>query len=431
MNNNFNFIQRLRNAYNVFLDRSKEEVVTTEQHAGSAYSTPLFRKRFNYGTDRSLVSAIYNRASIDVAALKFSHVRVDKNETFKEEIDSGLNRCLNVEANIDQTHRAFIQDVVMSMFDEGVVAVVPTDTSISLVDNNAFDILTLRTAKIVQWYPHYVKLRVYNDNTGEKEDITLHKSKVAIIENPLYAVMNEPSSILKRLINKLNILDAIDEQSGSGKLDLIMQLPFVVKSDKRKEQAEARRKDIQDQLKDSQYGIAYVDATEKITQLNRPAENQMMSQIEYLTRMLFSQLGISEAILDGSADEKELLNYYNRTVEPIASSISTEFKRKFLTKTAQTQGQSVMHFRNLFSIVTPERLADLADKLTRNEIASPNDMRAVMGWRPSKDEGADELRNRNLNQVQPGTEQPINVTDQLNKSVGSDRVGLNNQSKGE
>jgi hypothetical protein len=294
------------------------------------------------------------------------------------------------------------------MCDEGVVALVPIDTSVSLTDSNSFDILTMRTAKILQWYPHHVRLQVYNDNRGEKEEITLHKSKVGIVENPLYSIMNEKNSVLQRLITKLNLLDVIDEQSGSGKLDLIIQLPYVIKGEKRKEQAESRRKDLQDQLKDNAYGIAYTDGTEKVVQLNRPAENNLMSQIEYLTRMAYAQLGISEAILSGTADEKELLNYYNRTVEPMVSALTDELARKFLTKTAQTQGQTIMHFRDLFSIVTPERLADLADKLTRNEIASPNDLRAALGWKPSKAPGADELRNRNLNQQAP--EEPMDVT---------------------
>lgn len=411
MNNNFSFLKRLTSAWNVFIDRDPSEEVRT-QH-GAAYSSPPHRPRLQYGTDRSIVGSIYNRIAVDVSVVKVRHARVDDNETFLETIDSGLNRCLSVEANIDQTHRDFIRDVVMSLCDEGVVALVPVDTSIGLTNNNSFDILTLRTAKIVQWHPHHVRVRLYNDNSGDKQELTLHKSKVAIIENPLYSIMNEKNSILQRLILKLNLLDVIDNQSGSGKLDLIIQLPYVVKSKLRKEQAEQRRKDLENQLKDSQYGVAYADGTEKVIQLNRPAENNLMSQIEYLTRMVYAQLGISEALLSGTADENELVNYYNRTVEPMVSAITTEMKRKFLTRTAQTQGQTIMHFRDLFAIVTPERLSDLADKLTRNEIASPNDLRAVMGWKPSKAEGADELRNRNLNQPE---EQPINVTEQL-KSV--------------
>lgn len=415
MNNNFNVIERLRSAWNVFIDRNRSEEVKTV--VGPAYSSPPHIKRLQYGNDRSIVGAIYNRMAIDVSVMTLRHARVDENESYLETIDSGLNRCLSIEANIDQTNRDFIRDIVMSMCDEGVVALVPVDTSVSLTNSNTFDILTMRTARVLQWHPHHVRLQVYNDNRGEKEEITLHKSKVAIIENPLYSIMNEKNSILQRLIRKLNLLDAVDEQSGSGKLDLIIQLPYVVKSDTRKAQAEARRKDLENQLKDSTYGVAYTDGTEKVIQLNRPAENNLMSQIEYLTRMVYAQLGISEAILNGTADEKELLNYYNRTVEPIASAIANEMARKFLTKTAQTQGQTILLFRDLFAIVTPERLADLADKLTRNEIASPNDLRAAMGWKPSKAKGADELRNRNLNQAQPNDQQPIDATNTVFDTV--------------
>lgn len=410
MNNNF--LGRLRSAWNIFTDRNPKEEL--ENH-GPAYSMPLHRFRLQYGNDRSIVGAIYNRIAIDVSALSVRHVRVDENESFTETISSGLNRCLSVEANIDQTHRDFIRDVVMSLCDEGVVALVPVDTSISLSANNAFDILTMRTAKIIQWHPEHVRLRMYNDRSGEKEELTLHKSKIAIIENPLYSVMNEKNSIVQRLIAKLNLLDVIDEQSGSGKLDLIIQLPYVVKSETRKQQAEKRRKDLQDQLKDSTYGVAYTDGTEKVIQLNRAVENNLMAQIEYLTRMVYAQLGMSEAILDGTAEEKELLNYYNRIVEPMISAITGEMTRKFLTRTAQTQGQRVTHFRNLFSIVTPERLAELADKLGRNEIASPNEFRAVIGMKPSKAEGADELRNRNLNQANQSPEESMNVTDEFKR----------------
>jgi hypothetical protein len=376
-----------------------------------------------YGNEKSIVAAIYNRIATDVSVMEIRHVRVDENNSYVETINSGINNCLSLEANEDQTSQGFIQDVVMSMFDEGVVAIVPVDTSVNLMNQNSFDILSLRTARVVQWYPHHVRLLLYNDNRGEKEELTLPKSKVGLIENPFYSVVNEKNSVAQRLIAKLNLLDAVDEQSSSGKLDVIIQLPYVVKSKTRQEQAEQRRKDLQDQLKDSKYGVAYTDGTEKVIQLNRPAENNLMEQIEYLTRMLYSQLGISEAILNGTADEKELLNYYNRIIGPIASAISIEFKRKFLTKTAQTQGQSIMHFRNLFSMITPERLADLADKLTRNEIASPNDMRAVVGWKPSKAPGADELRNRNLNQSP--AEPPLDATKEF------DKLNQVNQNKGD
>jgi portal protein len=417
---NNTFLSRLKSAWNVFLDRSPTEEI--KQFYGPAYTIPQHRKRLQYGNERSIVGAIYNRCAVDVSVMKLRHVRVDENDTYLETIDSGLNRCLSIEANIDQTNRDFLRDLVMSMFDEGSVAMVPVDTSVNLINQNSYDILSIRTARIVQWYPHHVRVSVYNDNRGEKEELTLPKSKIGIIENPFYAVMNEKNSILQRLIAKLNLLDTIDEISGSGKLDLIIQLPYIVKSETRQAQAEKRRKDLDEQLKDSKYGVAYIDGTEKVVQLNRPAENNLMTQIEYLTRMLYSQLGISEAILNGTADEKEQLSYYNRMVEPVVSAITEEMKRKFLTKTAITQGQSIVHFRDLFSIVTPERLADLSDKLTRNEIASPNDMRAAIGWKPSKAKGADELRNRNLNQSQNESGEALDVTNEF------DRV---NQDKGE
>jgi hypothetical protein len=388
------YLDRLRSAVNVFLDRNQKEE-SYQQH-GPAYSIPQFKPRLGYGNERSIVGAIYTRIAVDVSMIKFRHVRMDENDNYVETIDSGLNSCLSLEANLDQTNRDFIQDIAMSMFDEGSVAIIPTDTSVSIVNQNAFDILTMRTGKIVQWYPHHVRVSVYNENKGEREEIVVPKSNTGIIQNPFYSIMNERNSIAQRLIAKLNLLDAIDQQSGSGKLDLIIQLPYVVKSETRKAQAEERRTSIQEQLKDSQYGIAYTDGTEKITQLNRPVENNLMAQIEYLTRMLYSQLGLSEKILDGTADENELISYFNRVIEPICSTISIEMKRKFISRTAQTQGQSVKYFRDLFSIVTPERLPDLADKLTRNEIASPNDIRAVIGWKPSKAKGADEIRNRNI-----------------------------------
>lgn len=415
MNNN-NFLGRLRSSFNLFLDRSPAEEAKTI--FGPAYSLPQHQRRLMFGNDRSMVAAIYNRIAVDVSVVQMRHIRVDENDSYLESIDSGLNHCISVESNIDQTSRDFLRDIVMSLVDEGAVAIVPTDTSVNLTNNTAFDVLTMRTAKVVQWYPYHVMVRVYNERSGIKEDIVLEKTKVAIIENPLYSIMNEPSSVFQRLVLKLNLLDAIDKQSGSGKLDLIIQLPYTVKSDARKKQAEQRRRDLESQLKDSQYGVAYADGTEKVIQLNRPVENNLMNQIEYLTRMVYTQLGISEAILNGTADEKELLNYYNRTIEPLATAITDELSRKFLTKTARTQGQKVAHFRNLFSIVTPERLADLADKLTRNEIASPNDLRAAMGWKPSKDPGADQLRNRNLNQADSNPEQksePMNVTNEFSR----------------
>lgn len=388
-------IARERTAWNVF--KNRDPVSENRYDRGMSSSRSNHKNRLSGGNEKSIVSSVYTRSAIDVAALRFMHIRVDENENFIQKVNSGLNRCLNVEANIDQPKRAFIQDVVMSMFDEGSVAIVPVDTSVSLVNSGSFDILSMRTGKIVEWFPRHVRVQLYNDRTGIKEEITLPKSKVGIIENPLFAVMNEPNSTLQRLIRKLNLLDAIDEQSGSGKLDLIVQVPYGIKSDSLQKKAQQRRDDLEEQLNDSKYGVAYLDGTEKIIQLNRPAENNLMGQIEYLTRMLYSQLGMTESIFDGTADEVTLLNYYNRTIEPVASAITDELKRKFLTLTAQTQGQSIMHFRNMFGLITSTGLADLVDKLSRNEVVTGNEFRAVLGFTPSKDKGADELRNKNLN----------------------------------
>jgi len=334
---------------------------------------------------------------MDVAAVNIQHVRLDEEGIFESTIDSSLNYILTTEANIDQTSRAFIQDIVMSMFDEGAVAVVPVDTTIDPQISGSYDIHTMRTGKVVTWYPKHVRIRLYNDITGTPEEITLPKNMVAIIENPLFAIMNEPNSTLKRLIRKLAILDAIDEQSGSGKLDLIIQLPYVIKSDARREQAEKRRKDIEVQLSGSKYGIAYTDGTERVTQLNRPAENNLMTQIQYLTSMLYSQLGLTEDVFTGKADEATMLNYNNRTIVPILNAIIDEFKRKFLTKTARTQRQSIMYFKDAFSLVPANELANVADKFTRNEILTSNEVRSIIGYKPSKDPGADELRNKNIN----------------------------------
>lgn len=417
MNNSFNILNRLSSAWNIFRDRNRAEEAKTIP--GSVYSVPQHRPRFNFGNERSIVGAVYNRIATDVSLTEMRHIKVDENDNFVANIDSGLNSCLSLESNIDQHSQAFLSDIVMSMMDEGVVAIVPVDTSVNINSQGSFDILTMRTAKVIQWYPRHVRVLLYNDTTGEKEEITLPKTRVGLIENPFYSVVNAPNSIAQRLIAKLNLVDAIDQQSGSGKMDLIIQLPYVVKGDTRKAQAEERRKNLESQLMDSKYGVAYTDGTEKVIQLNRPVENNLMTQIEYLTRMLYSQLGISEAILNGTADEKELLNYNNRIITPIANAIALELKRKFLSKTARTQGQTVKVFRDMFSLVTPERLADLSDKLTRNEIASPNDMRAVIGWKPSKAKGADELRNRNLNPAQQDQAsqtqgQPLDVTKEFN-----------------
>ena len=386
---------RLQHAWNAFLNR--DPTYWRASYGPASYYRPD-KIRPTMGNERSMVSSVYNRIALDVAYIDIFHARLDDDGRYTEQISSGLNECLNLSANIDQTGKAFIQDIVMSMMDEGVVAIVPVDTTINPEVSGSFDILSMRTGKIKEWYPEHVTVELYNEKTGRKEDLLLPKNTIGIIENPLYAVMNEPNSTLQRLIRKLNLLDVIDEQSGSGKLDLIIQLPYVIKTPARKQQAEERRRDIEMQLAGSKYGIAYTDGTEKITQLNRPVENNLMKQIEYLTNMLYSQLGLTQEILNGSADEKTMLNYYNRTIEPIVSSIVDEMKRKFLTKTARTQGQSIVYFRNPFKLVPVAELAEISDKLTRNEIASSNEIRQIIGWKPSDEPGADELRNKNLNQ---------------------------------
>ena len=396
------FTDRLQHAWNAFLNR--DPTYEFRDHGMISTYKPD-RVRFTRGNERSIVTSVYNRIALDVSSIDINHAKMDENGRFKEVIQSGLNECLTINANIDQTGKAFIQDVVMSMMDEGCVAIVPVDTTTNPTITGSFDINSLRTGQIIEWRPEFVKVRLYNDRTGQKEDVLLPKKSVAIIENPLYAVINEPNSTMQRLIRKLNLLDVIDEQSGSGKLDLIIQLPYVIKSEARRQQAENRRKDIEMQLAGSKYGIAYTDGTEKITQLNRPAENNLMKQIEYLTSMLYSQLGITQSVLDGTADERTMLNYYNRTIEPIISAIIDEMKRKFLTKTARTQNQSIVYFRNPFKLVPINELAEISDKFTRNEIATSNEIRQIIGWKPSDDPGADELRNKNLNQkaedVQP------------------------------
>lgn len=389
---------RLKHAWNAFMNRDPTEV---DYDIGPAYYYRPDRPRLTRGNERSIVTAVYNRIALDVSDIDIRHVRLDENGRYIEDINSGLNNCLTVEANIDQTGKAFIQDVVMSMLDEGCVAIVPVDTTLNPKVTGSYDINSMRTGKIIQWYPQHVKVNLYNDKTGRKEEVTLPKSMVAIVENPLYAVMNEPNSTLQRLIRKLNLLDYVDEQTGAGKLDLIIQLPYVIKSNARRQQAEDRRADIERQLKDSKYGIAYTDGTERITQLNRPVENNLMKQIEYLTSMLYSQLGINQAVLDGTADEKTMLNYTNRSIGPIISAIVDEMKRKFLTKTARSQMQSIRYFKDPFKLVPVNEIAEISDKLTRNEIASSNEIRQIIGWKPSQDPAADELRNKNLNQQSP------------------------------
>lgn len=386
---------RMRRAWNIFMNRDP-----SREYRDSGYSSYYRpdRPRLTRGNEQSIVTSVYNRIAMDVASVGIRHVRLDENGRYSSDIKSGLNNCLTLEANIDQTARAFIQDVVISMFDEGCVAIVPVDTTEDPDRTDSYDILSMRTGKIIEWKPRHIKVRVYNDRTGLKEDILVAKDSVAIIENPLYAVINEPNSTMQRLIRKLNLLDIIDEQSSSGKLDLIIQLPYVIKTELKRQQAEQRRRDIENQLAGSKYGIAYTDGTERITQLNRPVENNLMSQIEYLTRMLYSQLGITDTVMDGSADEKTMLNYNNRTIEPIISAIVDEMKRKFLTKTARSQLQSILFFRDPFKLVPVNDLAEIADKFTRNEIMTSNEIRQIVGMKPSDDPRADELRNKNLNE---------------------------------
>ena len=404
------FTDRLQHAWNAFMNKDPTNYYTP---SGSSYSRRPDRPRFTRGNERSTVTSVYNRIALDVASLNIKHCDLDSNGRMGSVRDSGLNTCLNLEANIDQTGRSFIQDVVMSMFDEGCVAIVPVDTDIELNESGSFDILSMRTAKILEWYPSDVRVRLYNDRTGNKEELILPKKSIAIIENPLYAIINEPNSTMQRLIRKLSLLDIVDEQSGSGKLDLIIQLPYVIKSDARRQQAEMRRKDIEEQLK-GPYGIAYTDGTEKVIQLNRPVENNLMHQVEYLTSMLYSQLGMTQSILDGSADEQTLLNYYTRTIEPIISAIVDEMKRKFLTKTARSKGQTIVFFRDPFKLVPVNNIADIADKFTRNEILTSNEVRQIIGFIPSKDPKADELVNSNIRQPE---EKEKSYTQPIDKNI--------------
>lgn len=410
------FGSRLKHAWNAFTGN----IQMNYRDLGMSYSYRADRPRMSRGNERSIVTSVYNRIALDVAALNVQHVRLDENGRFLSVIDDGLNNCLTLEANVDQTARSFIQDVVISMFDEGSVAIVPVDTTTDPNVSGSYDIQSLRVGQILDWYPQYIRTRVYNEQTGRKEDIVVPKSAVAIIENPLYAVINEPNSTMQRLIRKLNLLDVIDEQSGSGKLDLIIQLPYVIKTEARRQQAENRRKDIESQLSGSKYGIAYTDGTEHITQLNRSVNNNLMSQIEYLTSMLYSQLGITQSILDGTADEKTMLNYNNRTIEPIISAIVDEMKRKFLTKTARSQRQSISFFRDPFKLVPVNEIAEIADKFTRNEIMTSNEIRQVVGMKPSDDPRADELRNKNLSEPsgsdQQSEEAPITTDNSVEES---------------
>lgn len=386
-------MDRLKHAWNTFKNKDPTQ---GNWNIGPSYGYRPDRMRYTRGNERSIVTAVYNRIAMDVAAVNLKHIRLDENDRYKETIDSGLNNCLSVEANLDQTGRAFIQDLVASMLDEGCVAAVPTDADDEPEDSGNFKVYTLRTGKILEWYPRHVKVEVYNEQEGQRQQIIIPKSTVPLIENPMYSVMNEPNSIYQRLVRKLTLLDVVDEQTSSGKLDLIIQLPYIIKTEARREQAEKRRRDIEKQLSEGKYGIAYTDGTERITQLNRPVENNLMKQIEYLTSMFFSQLGITQSILDGTADEKTMLNYYNRTIEPILSAIADEMKRKFLTPIARSQKQTIAYFRDPFKLVPVNDIAEIADKFTRNEIMTSNEIRQVIGMKPSSDPNADVLRNKNL-----------------------------------
>lgn len=416
----YSFGSRIKHAWNAFLNRDPTKYF---RDTGASYSYRPDRVRLTRGNERSMVSSVFNRIALDVAAITIQHCRLDDEGRFTEVIDSELNNCLTLEANIDQTARAFIQDVVMSMFDEGCVSIVPVDTTDNPEITGSYDILSMRTGRIVEWYPAHIRTNLYNERTGQKEEVKIAKRACCIIENPLYAVVNEPNSNMQRLVRKLNLLDAIDEQSGSGKLDLIIQLPYVIKTPARRQQAEERRKDIEMQLAGSKYGIAYTDGTERITQLNRPVENNLMKQIEYLINMMYSQLGVTQGVLDGTADEKTMLNYHTRAVEPIISAIVDEMKRKFLTKTARSQGQSIMFFRDPFKLIPVNDLAEIADKMTRNEIMTSNEIRQIIGLKPSKDPKADQLINSNISQPEANKQSEDTTTEQNNEEGGENQNG--------
>ncbi|UNI72572.1 MAG: portal protein [Chaetfec virus UA24_144] len=413
------FSERIKNAWNVFRYEERESAQSHYFKMGPAYSYRPDRPRLAIYNERTIISSIYNRIAIDVAAVRIRHVRRNANGHFLETIDSPLDQCLTTSANLDQTGRAFVQDLAISLFDEGSVAIVPVETSVSPVNTAAFDVLSMRVGRIVEWYPDSVRVSTYNEWKGQREEIVLPKASVAIVENPLYSVMNEPNSTLRRLTHKLALLDQVDEQSSAGKLDVIIQLPYTIKSEARQAQAEKRRKQIEMQLEGTKYGIAYIDGTEKVTQLNRPAENNLMTQIESLTALLYSQLGLTKEVFEGTADEKTMLNYFNRTVEPIVAAICDAMARSFLTKTARTQGQDIMYFNDPFKLVPVSELADIADRFTRNEIMSSNEMRAIMGMRPVDDPRADELRNKNLNAAndQLPTEADEEVSEEADEEI--------------
>ena len=419
------FGDALRHSWNVFTGQTQtiEERVYSGYFGTSANARPD-KPRIAFSNERSIISSIFTRISIDVAAVDIRHVKTDDQKRYLEEVDSGLNNCLTLEANVDQAARQFRQDIVMTLCDRGVCALVPVDTSISPLESGGFDILTLRVGEIVAWYPKHVRVSVYNEAKGYREEITLPKKTVAIIENPLYQIMNEPSSTLQRLIRKLNLLDSVDDQVASGKLDLIIQLPYVIKSEARRQAAEQRRKDVEFQLKGSQYGIAYTDGTEKITQLNRPAENNLLVQIEYLTKLLYVQLGLTEDIINGTAEEAAMLNYYNRTIEPFLTSIVEAMRRNFLTKTARTQGHWILFFRDPFRLVPVSQVAEIADKFTRNEIATSNEIRQVVGWKPAKEPKADQLVNSNMPASKTGVGNPDEPTEDPELEAALAEFGL-------
>lgn len=408
------FGSRLKHAWDIFRGR---EPAYEYRDVGSGYTYRPDRPRFTRGNEKTTITAIYNRIAIDVASLNINHCKVDENGRFVEVINSNFNKCLNVEANIDQTGRAFMQDVVMSMLDEGCVAIVPVDTSMDPTATSAYDILSMRTGKILEWYPKHVKVRVYNDITGKREDVLLPKTIVGIVENPLFAVINEPNSTMQRLVKKISLLDLVDEQSGAGKLDMIIQLPYVIKSENRRQQAEARRKDIESQLANSKYGIAYADGTEKIVQLNRSLDNNLLKQIEYLTNLLYSQLGITQSVLDGTANEETMINYHSRTIEPIISAIVDEMRRKFLSKTARTQLQTIKFFRDPFRLVPISSIANMADTFARNEILTSNELRQIIGMKPSNDPKADQLVNSNMPQSENQVDTMDDETTRTNEGV--------------
>lgn len=413
------FTDRLAHAWNAFVDQDLK--YHDPWAMGASYGVRPDRIRLHLSNERSIISSVYTRLSVDVAQNVIRHVRLDEKGRYIEDIESGLNNCLTLEANIDQAARAFRQDAAMTLFDRGVIAIVPVDTTLNPETSGGYDIKTMRIGEIVNWYPKHVRVSLYNEDTGRREEITLQKNVVAIVENPLYSVMNEPNSTLQRLMRKLSLLDVIDEQSSSGKLDIIIQLPYVIKSEARRQQAEQRRKDIEFQLKGSQYGIAYTDGTEKITQLNRPAENNLLKQVEYLMEMLYSQLGLTAEVMNGTADEQAMLNYYNRTIEPVLGAITEAMKRTFLTKTARSQFQSIEYFKDAFKLVPINNIAEIADKFTRNEILSSNEIRQIIGIKPNlNDPKADQLRNSNMPQSELGTETPTSgVVDNGDSAVQS------------